>query len=44
MTRNRTESKVETLPLDPPDQRIEDPTMNQSRTIVENPGVPACVT
>ncbi|MCT6730677.1 MULTISPECIES: resuscitation-promoting factor [Rhodococcus erythropolis group] len=40
VTRNRTENKVETLPLDPPDQRIEDPTMNQSRTIVENPGVP----
>lgn len=40
VTRNITESRVETLPLDPPDQRIEDPTMNQSRTIVENPGVP----
>ncbi|MHA4848426.1 transglycosylase family protein [Rhodococcus sp. MSC1_016] len=40
VTRDRVETKVETLPLAPPEQRIEDPTMNMSRTVVENPGVP----
>ena len=40
VTRDRTETKVETLPLPPEEQRIEDPTMNMSRTVVENPGVP----
>ncbi|SEL10355.1 resuscitation-promoting factor [Rhodococcus maanshanensis] len=40
VTRTRTENVTETLPLAPPDQRIEDPTMNMSRTIVENPGAP----
>ncbi|MEV0945490.1 transglycosylase family protein [Rhodococcus sp. NPDC049939] len=40
VTRVRTETKVETLPLEPEEQRIEDPTMNMSRTVVEDPGVP----
>ncbi|QHE71319.1 resuscitation-promoting factor [Rhodococcus sp. WAY2] len=40
VTRDRVETKVETLPLAPPEQRIEDPTMKMSRTVVENPGVP----
>ncbi|KXX56869.1 resuscitation-promoting factor [Rhodococcus sp. LB1] len=40
VTRDRTETKVETLPLAPEEQRIEDPTMNKSRTVVENPGLP----
>ncbi|MFZ2173648.1 MAG: transglycosylase family protein [Rhodococcus sp. (in: high G+C Gram-positive bacteria)] len=40
VTRDRTETKVETLPLNPPEERIEDPTMNMSRTVVENPGMP----
>ncbi|MBC2642928.1 MULTISPECIES: resuscitation-promoting factor [unclassified Rhodococcus (in: high G+C Gram-positive bacteria)] len=40
VTRDRTETKVETLPLAPEEQRIEDPTMNMSRTVVENPGLP----
>ncbi|MCQ4118273.1 resuscitation-promoting factor [Rhodococcus tibetensis] len=40
VTRDRVETKVETLPLAPPEQRIEDPTMNMSRTVVENPGMP----
>ena len=40
VTRDRTETKVETLPLAPEAQRIEDPTMNQSRTVVESPGLP----
>ncbi|MDT2008160.1 DUF348 domain-containing protein [Rhodococcus opacus] len=40
VTRDRTETKVETLPLAPEEQRIEDPTMNMSRTVVENPGFP----
>ncbi|AOW91848.1 Resuscitation-promoting factor RpfB [Rhodococcus sp. WMMA185] len=40
VTRVRTETKVETLPLEPEEQRIEDPTMNMSRTVMEDPGVP----
>ncbi|MFC9554320.1 transglycosylase family protein [Rhodococcus sp. NPDC056960] len=40
VTRDRTETKVETLPLAPGEQRIEDPTMNMSRTVVESPGLP----
>lgn len=40
VTRKRIENRVETLPLDPPENVIEDPTMNMSRTVVENPGVP----
>ncbi|TQC51135.1 resuscitation-promoting factor [Rhodococcus sp. WS4] len=40
VTRDRTETKVETLPLAPEEQRIEDPTMNMSRTVLENPGLP----
>ncbi|QTJ68290.1 transglycosylase family protein [Rhodococcus sp. ZPP] len=40
VTRDRVETKVETLPLAPPEQRIDDPTMNMSRTVVENPGMP----
>ncbi|WP_072689549.1 resuscitation-promoting factor [Rhodococcus marinonascens] len=40
VTRVRTETKVETLPMDPEEQRIEDPTMNMSRTVVEDPGMP----
>ncbi|TJZ76956.1 DUF348 domain-containing protein [Rhodococcus oryzae] len=40
ITRTRTENVTETLPLLPPEQRIEDPTMNMSKTIVENPGAP----
>ncbi|MCX5045542.1 transglycosylase family protein [Aldersonia sp. NBC_00410] len=40
VTRNRTETRLETVPLAPPENVIEDPTLNQSRTVVENPGVP----
>ena len=40
VTRDRTETRIETLPLAPPENVIEDPTMNQSRTVVENPGAP----
>ncbi|GGK49014.1 resuscitation-promoting factor RpfB [Nocardia camponoti] len=40
VTRQRTENRTETLPLDPTEQIIEDPTLNMSRTIVENPGAP----
>ncbi|WP_338890070.1 transglycosylase family protein [Rhodococcus sovatensis] len=40
VTRDRTETKTETTDVDPPEQRIEDPTMNMSRTVVENPGAP----
>jgi resuscitation-promoting factor RpfB len=40
VTRNRTETRMETVPLAPPENVIEDPTLNQSRSFVENPGVP----
>ncbi|WP_433758912.1 transglycosylase family protein [Nocardia sp. CA-135398] len=40
VTRQRVENKVETVPLDPPENVIEDPTMNMSRTVVETPGAP----
>ncbi|MDF3303626.1 transglycosylase family protein [Rhodococcus koreensis] len=40
VTRDRTETKVETVPLAPAEQRIEDPTMNKSRTVVESSGLP----
>ncbi|MCL2536297.1 MAG: ubiquitin-like domain-containing protein, partial [Nocardiaceae bacterium] len=38
VTRGRTETRVVTEPVAPPEQRIEDPEMNMSRTVVENPG------
>ncbi|MBY6414759.1 transglycosylase family protein [Rhodococcus sp. BP-252] len=40
VTRDRTETKSETTEVAAPEQRIEDPTMNMSRTVVENPGSP----
>ncbi|MGY0501578.1 transglycosylase family protein [Nocardia sp. FBN12] len=40
VTRQRTEQRTETLPLDPTETVIEDVTMNMSRTVVENPGMP----
>nr|WP_296774076.1 resuscitation-promoting factor [Rhodococcus sp. (in: high G+C Gram-positive bacteria)] len=40
VTRDRTETKTETTDVAPPEQRIEDPTMNMSKTVVENPGAP----
>ncbi|MEU7631466.1 transglycosylase family protein [Nocardia sp. NPDC049220] len=40
VTRKRTENRTETMPLDPPENVIEDPTMNMSRSVVETPGAP----
>ncbi|MCM6777210.1 transglycosylase family protein [Nocardia sp. CDC159] len=40
VTRKRVENRVERVPLDPPENVIEDPTMNMSRTVVEDPGKP----
>ncbi|MEV6277897.1 transglycosylase family protein [Nocardia sp. NPDC051832] len=40
VTRKRVENLTETLPLDPPENVIEDVTLNMSRTVVENKGVP----
>ncbi|MGY4099759.1 transglycosylase family protein [Nocardia sp. R16R-3T] len=40
VTRQRVENKVETVPLDPPENVIEDPTLNMSRTVVESHGAP----
>ncbi|WP_228838484.1 resuscitation-promoting factor [Nocardia amamiensis] len=40
VTRKRVERHTETVPLDPPENVIEDPTLNMSRTVVESPGKP----
>ncbi len=40
VTRVRSEKVTQTMPLDPPEQRIEDPTMNMSRTVEEHAGTP----
>jgi resuscitation-promoting factor RpfB len=40
VTRIRLEKVTERMPMPPPAQRIEDPTMNMSRKIVEDPGMP----
>jgi uncharacterized protein YabE (DUF348 family) len=40
VTRKRIENRTETVPLDPPETVISDPTMNMSRTVVETPGAP----
>lgn len=40
VTRTRTEQKTETMPLPPPENVIDDPELNQSRTVVESQGVP----
>lgn len=40
VTRNRIERVTERMPLPPPARRIEDPEMNMSRSIVEDPGTP----
>ncbi len=40
VTRVRIEKVTERLPLPPDNERVEDPTMNMSRQVVENPGTP----
>ncbi|MVU83033.1 DUF348 domain-containing protein [Nocardia sp. ET3-3] len=40
VTRKVVENRTERIPLDPPENIIEDQTLNMSRTVVENPGVP----
>ena len=40
VTRVRIEKVTQRMPLPPNNQRIEDPTMNMSRQVVENPGTP----
>ncbi|WP_232852406.1 resuscitation-promoting factor [Nocardia acididurans] len=40
VTRKTVTNRVERIPLDPTENVIEDPTMNMSRVIVENPGTP----
>jgi resuscitation-promoting factor RpfB len=40
VTRIRLAKVTERLPLQPPAQRIDDPTMNMSRQVVEDPGMP----
>ncbi len=40
VTRVRIEKVTAQVPLPPPSNRIEDPTLNQSRQVVEDPGAP----
>ncbi|GAA5043283.1 transglycosylase family protein [Nocardia callitridis] len=40
VTRKRTENRVEEAPLDPPEEVVEDPELNMSRTVVETEGTP----
>ncbi|WP_306360992.1 resuscitation-promoting factor [Nocardia sp. CC227C] len=40
VTRRVIENRTERIPLDPPENIIEDPELNMSRTVVENPGKP----
>lgn len=40
ISRIRVENLTERLPLEPADTRVEDPTLNISREVVEDPGVP----
>jgi uncharacterized protein YabE (DUF348 family) len=40
VTRVRIEKVTQRVPLPPNNQRVEDPTMNMSRQVVENPGTP----
>ncbi|HTY32886.1 resuscitation-promoting factor [Mycobacterium sp.] len=40
VTRNRIQRVTERVPLQPPARRIEDPEMNVSRQVVEDPGSP----
>ena len=40
VTRVRIEKVTQQVPLPPNNKRIEDPTMNMSRQVVENPGTP----
>ncbi|GAB3209758.1 transglycosylase family protein [Nocardia tengchongensis] len=40
VTRKIVQNRTERVPLDPPENTIDDVTLNMSRTIVENPGVP----
>ncbi|MFC9517670.1 transglycosylase family protein [Nocardiaceae bacterium NPDC056970] len=40
VTRNRTETRTETLPIQVPENRVDDPGLEQGKTTVENPGTP----
>ncbi|UDF19720.1 resuscitation-promoting factor [Rhodococcus qingshengii] len=40
VTRDRTHTRVETQPIAPPENKVEDPELEKDKTVVENPGVP----
>jgi len=40
VTRDRTDTRVETQPIAPPENKVEDPDLEKDKTVVENPGVP----
>lgn len=40
VTRDRTDTRVETQPIAPPENKIEDPQLDKGTTVVENPGTP----
>ncbi|MGC0362758.1 uncharacterized protein YabE (DUF348 family) [Rhodococcus sp. 27YEA15] len=40
VTRERTDTLVETQPIAPPENKVDDPELEKNKTVVENPGVP----
>lgn len=40
VTRMRVDKVTQRLPLEPPARRIEDPTMNEGRQVIDDPGAP----
>ncbi|HET8994129.1 MAG TPA: transglycosylase family protein [Rhodococcus sp. (in: high G+C Gram-positive bacteria)] len=40
VTRDRVESRIETLPIEAPQNRVDDPNMTEGETALDNPGVP----
>ncbi|MCK0089654.1 transglycosylase family protein [Rhodococcus sp. F64268] len=40
VTRDRVETRIETLPIEPPQNRVDDPNMTEGDTALDNPGAP----
>ena len=38
VTRDRTDTRVETQPIAPPENKVEDPELEKDKTVVEKPG------
>lgn len=40
VTRDRVESRIENLPIEAPQNRVDDPNMTEGETVLDHPGVP----